>query len=108
MRELRLVALPGIPEVTPGASLVNLLLAALTSANQTLQAGDILVLAQKIVSKAEGRAVALARVTPSPRAHQIAAEANKDPRLVELMLRESHAVLRVKPGIIIKIGRAHV
>ncbi len=101
MRELRLVALPGIPEVTPGASLVNLLLAALTSANQTLQAGDILVLAQKIVSKAEGRAVALASVTPSPRAHQIAAEANKDPRLVELMLRESHAVLRVKPGIII-------
>lgn len=101
MRELRLVALPGIPEVTPGASLVNLLLAALTRASQTLQTGDILVLAQKIISKAEGRAVALASVTPSPRAHQIAAEANKDPRLVELMLRESHAVLRVKPGIII-------
>jgi coenzyme F420-0:L-glutamate ligase/coenzyme F420-1:gamma-L-glutamate ligase len=101
VRELRLVALPGIPEVTPGASLVNLLLAALTRANQTLQAGDILVLAQKIISKAEGRAVALASVTPSPRAHQIAVEANKDPRLVELMLRESHAVLRVKPGIII-------
>ncbi len=101
MRELRLVALTGIPEVTPSAALVDLLLAALTHANQSLQSGDILVLAQKIVSKAEGRAVALANVTPSPRAQQIASEANKDPRLVELMLRESRAVLRVKPGIII-------
>lgn len=101
MRELRLVALTGIPEVAPSAALVDLLLEALSRANQSLQSGDILVLAQKIVSKAEGRAVALASVTPSPRAQQIASKANKDPRLVELMLRESRAVLRVKPGIII-------
>ncbi len=100
-RELRLIALPGIPELTSGASLLDLLLAATTRAGLTLLSGDIVVLAQKIVSKAEGRAVILASITSSPLAQQIASEAHKDPRLVELMLRESRAVLRVKPGIII-------
>lgn len=101
MRELQLLALPGIPEVKPGASIVDLLLAATARTSTLLQTGDILVLAQKIISKAEGRLVQLAGITPSARAQQLAAEANKDPRLVELMLRESRAVLRVKPGIII-------
>ena len=100
-RELRLIAVPGIPEVERGAALVDLLLAAIARTHTLLQTGDILVIAQKIVSKSEGRAVPLANVTPSARAQQLAAEANKDPRLVELMLRESRAVLRVKPGIII-------
>lgn len=99
--ELRLVALPGIPEVAHGASLVHLLLTAIERATLTLQPGDILVLAQKIISKAEGRVVPLASVTPSQRALAIAHEANKDPRFVELILRESRSVIRVKPGIII-------
>ena len=101
MHELRLIALPGIPEVTRGATLGDLITAALIGAGQSLRPGDIVVLAQKIVSKAEGRIVQLAGITPSERAQTIAREANKDPRIVELILRESRKVLRVKPGIII-------
>ena len=100
-RELRLIALPGIPEVARGASLIDLLLAAIARTNTPLQSSDILVLAQKIISKAEGRIVQLAGVTPSERAQTIASQAHKDPRIVELMLRESRKVLRVKPGIVI-------
>lgn len=101
MRELRLIALPGIPEIERGAALAELLLAALARAGLALQPGDLLVLAQKIISKSEGRAVPLAGVEPCTRAQEMAREAHKDPRLVELMLRESRTVLRVKPGIII-------
>lgn len=93
--------MPGIPEVAPGADAAALLLEAMTRAEQALQAGDILVLAQKIISKAEGRLVPLAGVTPSARAQAVAREAGKDPRMVELILRESRAVLRVRPDIII-------
>ncbi len=100
-RELRLIALPGIPEVTRGAALSELVLAAIVRTGMSLQAGDILVLAQKIVSKAEGRVMQLASVTPSEGALNLAQKAGKDPRIVELMLRESHKVLRVKPGVII-------
>jgi len=71
-----------------------LLASALSSNGTELVDGDVLVLGQKIVSKAEGRMVDLAEVTPSP-------EASKDPRIVELMLRESKRVVRVRPGIII-------
>ena len=70
-------------------------------AGEKILAGDILVIAQKIVSKAEGRMVRLGDITPSLEARDLAQAAEKDPRLVELILRESHAVLRVKPGVII-------
>ena len=100
-RELRVIALPGIPEVKQDDPLIDLIVAATASADLTLQPGDILVLAQKIISKAEGRVVPLASITPTTRAQSIAQEANKDPRIVELILRESNKVLRVKPGIII-------
>jgi coenzyme F420-0:L-glutamate ligase / coenzyme F420-1:gamma-L-glutamate ligase len=99
--ELRLVALPGIPEVERGAALGDMLLGAIRRAGMALQPGDILVLAQKIISKAEGRMVPLASVTPSESALAIARETNKDPRFAELVLRESRKLLRVKPGIII-------
>jgi len=101
MRELRLVGLPGMPEMSADTPLAPLVLEGILRAGETLQAGDIVVLAQKIVSKAEGRVVQLASVTPTARARQLALEANKDPRIVELMLRESRKVLRVKPGVII-------
>ena len=100
-RELRLIALPGIPEVVAGDSLSGLLISAVARADMTLQNGDVLVLAQKIVSKAEGRQVSLKAVTPSPRALELAREGNKDARFAELILRESREVLRVKPGVII-------
>ncbi len=100
-RELRLIALLGIPEVECEAPLAEILLAAIQHSGTLLKTGDILVLAQKIVSKAEGRLVQLASITPSARAQSITNEAHKDPRIVELMLRESRKVLRVKPGIVI-------
>lgn len=100
-RELTLTALPGIPEVTAGADLAALLLEALEHAGKVLQAGDVVVVAQKIVSKAEGRLVRLAEITPSARARELAPATGKDPRLIELMLRESREVLRAKPGVII-------
>jgi coenzyme F420-0:L-glutamate ligase/coenzyme F420-1:gamma-L-glutamate ligase len=101
MRELTLVALPGIPEVGRDADLAELLHAAIRRAGKTLESGDVVVIAQKIVSKAEGRCVHLTAVTPSARALELAHITGKDPRLVELMLRESREVLRVKPGVIV-------
>jgi coenzyme F420-0:L-glutamate ligase/coenzyme F420-1:gamma-L-glutamate ligase len=101
MRELTLTALPGIPEITAGTDIAALLLHALARMGKVLLGGDVLVLAQKIVSKAEGRAVRLADVSPSARAQDLARAAGKDPRLMELILRESREVLRVKPGVVI-------
>lgn len=101
MHDLRLFALPGFPEVAPGDDLATLVLAGLASAGETLQDGDVVVLAQKIVSKAEGRRVELATVVPSERAQALAAEADKDPRLVELILQESNEVMRCRRGVIV-------
>jgi len=87
--------------VRPGDDLVSIILAALEQAQITLQDGDILVLAQKIVSKAEGRLVNLAAAVPTAHAHALAMQAGKDPRLVQLILDESREVLRVRPGTLI-------
>jgi coenzyme F420-0:L-glutamate ligase / coenzyme F420-1:gamma-L-glutamate ligase len=98
---LRLLPLPGVPLVAAGDDLVALTLAALSRAGVTPRAGDVLAYAQKIVSKAESRSVDLRDVKPSPRAFELAGRANKDPRLVELILSESVDVVRVRPGVII-------
>jgi coenzyme F420-0:L-glutamate ligase/coenzyme F420-1:gamma-L-glutamate ligase len=98
---LLLTAFRDIPTVHAGDDLGALILAATELAGLQLQDGDVLVLAQKIVSKAENRRVRLADVPPSARAEALAAEAAKDPRLVELILRESAQVLRCRPGVII-------
>ena len=98
---LILTSLPGIPFVRPGDDLVSIILPSLQQAGISLADGDILVLAQKIVSKAEGRLVDLAHVAPSEAAIKLAAATEKDPRLVELILRESNEVLRSRPGSII-------
>lgn len=98
---LTLTPLPGIPLVRPGDDLPAILSQALDLAGILLQDGDVLVLAQKIVSKAEGRLVNLSQVTPSPQAVELAGRTEKDPRIVELILRESHQVLRSRPGAII-------
>lgn len=101
MRSLTLTAIPDIPEVASGDDLAQVLLSALVRSGLSMEAGDVVVVAQKIVSKAEGRFVHLATVEPSPRALELAPIADKDPRLVELILRESREVLRVKTGVII-------
>ncbi|MBK5263724.1 MAG: coenzyme F420-0:L-glutamate ligase [Alphaproteobacteria bacterium] len=98
---LSLVALGGVPMVVPGANLADTVINALVASTETLRDGDIVVLAQKIVSKAEGRAVPLADITPSPAALDLASQCDKDPRLVELILSESQAVMRVRPGVLI-------
>ena len=100
-RALQLIALEGIGEVRPGDDLGARLAGALKQNDLQLRDGDVIVLAQKIVSKAEGRYVALADVAPSARAVALAARCDKDARLVELILRESREVLRAVPGILI-------
>jgi len=91
------VALGGLPEVRPGDDLGALLAAAAGA----LAAGDVIVVAHKVVSKAEGRTVALAGVTPSERAVALAAEHGKDARLMEVVLGESEAIVRSRPGVLI-------
>ncbi len=98
---LNLTSLPGIPLVKPGDNLAQLILDALTHAAVTLQDGDALVVTSKIVSKAEGRVVNLGDVTPSAEAVSLAAATLKDPRIVELILRESSAISRQAPGVLI-------
>jgi len=99
--ELTLRALDGVPLVKAGDDLAGIVLAALAGNGLTLQDDDVVVLAQKIVSKAEGRTVELKTVTASPRAVEIGAQSDKDPRVVELILREADEVLRVRPGAVI-------
>jgi len=96
-----LLAPDGIPEVRPGDDLAALILAALRAAGEGLRDGDVLVVTQKVVSKAEGRLVDLASVAVSAEAAALAARTGKDPRLVELILRESAQVLRAAPGVLI-------
>jgi coenzyme F420-0:L-glutamate ligase/coenzyme F420-1:gamma-L-glutamate ligase len=98
---LTLTPVPGIPMIQPGDDLAVITLQSLARAGICLQDGDVLVVTSKIVSKAEGRLVSLAQVTPSSRAVELAAQSEKDPRLVELILSESARVLRVRPGAII-------
>lgn len=98
---ISIVALGAIPQIAEGCDLASIILDALVSSGESLVDGDVLVLAQKIVSKAEGRVVALDSVTPSPRAREIAAQCDKDPRLVELILSEADEVMRVRRGVLI-------
>lgn len=93
--------LPGLPEIRRGDDLASLILAALRRAGLSLQTGDALIVAQKIVSKAEGRRVDLATVVPSPRAIELAARVHKDPRFVEVVLSESTEVVRAVPGVLV-------
>jgi coenzyme F420-0:L-glutamate ligase/coenzyme F420-1:gamma-L-glutamate ligase len=98
---LELIPLAGFPLVQPGDDLAQLIIASLGDNGLALQEGDVLVVAQKIVSKAEDRYVRLADVTAGPEALALAARADKDPRQVELILRESTELIRVRPGVII-------
>lgn len=98
---LTLTPLAGIPLVEKGDNLSDLISGALGASQIKLQDGDVVVVAQKIVSKAEGRKVDLSTVTPSPAAEKLAQQTEKDPRVVELILRESKEVIRIRPGLII-------
>jgi len=97
LKHLELIAIPGLPMVQAGDDLAALLVAS----GVIPRPDDVLVVAQKIVSKAEGREVQLSSVTPSPRAEQLAQETGKDARIVELILQESVRVVRARPNLII-------
>jgi coenzyme F420-0:L-glutamate ligase/coenzyme F420-1:gamma-L-glutamate ligase len=96
-QRLELLAIPGLPMVQPGDDLAALI----ADRAGPLRDRDVLVIAQKIVSKAEGRSIDLATVIPSPRAVELAAEVGKDPRLVEVILSESTRVVRSRPNLLI-------
>jgi coenzyme F420-0:L-glutamate ligase/coenzyme F420-1:gamma-L-glutamate ligase len=98
---LTLTALHPLPEVLPGSDLAGLLATALAGTGARLSASDVLVVAQKVVSKAEGRYVDLASVTPGERALELSRVTGKDARLVELVLGESSEVLRAGRDVLI-------
>jgi coenzyme F420-0:L-glutamate ligase/coenzyme F420-1:gamma-L-glutamate ligase len=99
--EIRLIALPGIPMVREGDDLAALILKSVADCGESFQDGDILVIAQKVVSKAEGQTRRLDTVIPSPRAMMFAEKTGKDPRLLELILEEAAEVLRYSRDLII-------
>ncbi|HEY2445839.1 MAG TPA: coenzyme F420-0:L-glutamate ligase, partial [Rhizomicrobium sp.] len=99
--KLELIALGGVPFVNAGDDLAAIVVEALARTGLTPEPRDVLVVAQKIVSKAEDRLVRLATIEPSPRAREIAKLVDKDARLVEVILRESREVLRMRTGVIV-------
>lgn len=101
MPPLTLTPLPSIPLIRPGDNLAGIILAALHASSLILHDNDILVITSKIVSKAEGRLVNLGTVEISPEAIDLSARSEKDPRLCELLLRESNEILRIRPGTVI-------
>lgn len=94
MNQITLTALPKIPMIQKGDDLVQIILKGLNRAKIEMKNGDVFVIAQKIVSKSEGRLIDLNDVTPSKKAKEIGKKMNKDPRLIELILSESKEVIR--------------
>lgn len=102
---LNLFSLPGIPIVQPGDDIANLIIEGVGRAGKSLNNGDVIVIAQKVVSKSEGRFFDLEAVTPSEWAIELANVTDKDARLVELILSESERVLRYRKGVLIVVHR---
>lgn len=101
MKRLEIWGIPGFPILRGPCDLPSEIVTTLKKAALPLEDGDVLVVTQKIVSKAEGRVFELAEVEPSPRAVELAERTGKDPKLVELILRETKEVLRAVPGHLI-------
>jgi coenzyme F420-0:L-glutamate ligase/coenzyme F420-1:gamma-L-glutamate ligase len=95
------VPVVGLPAIGAGDPLGRLIGDALAAAGEALDDGDVVVISQKVVSKAEGRVVDLGTVEPGERALELATRVGKDPRMVELILRESRRVVRAAPGVLI-------
>jgi coenzyme F420-0:L-glutamate ligase/coenzyme F420-1:gamma-L-glutamate ligase len=95
------IGIEGLPEIGAGRDLAQLIAEAARAQQTPLAAGDLLVVSQKIVSKTEGRIVRLAEVTPSPETRRLAEEIERDPRLVEVILRESRRIVRKDKGVLI-------
>ena len=98
---LRIIPVKGIPDIESGDNLGQIIVDKLEEQGEEFQMGDITVISQKIVSKAEGRVLNLSKVTPSPFASFVAKEADKDPRQVEIILRETRKIIRMRAGHLI-------
>ena len=98
---LTFIGLENIPMVQPGDDLVSLIEQALESMGEALQCDDVIVIAQKIISKAENRYLDLSKIEPTTEAAQVAAEVDKDPRKVQAILDESNEIIRKRPGVLI-------
>jgi coenzyme F420-0:L-glutamate ligase/coenzyme F420-1:gamma-L-glutamate ligase len=99
--QVQIIGVAGMPEVRLGDDLAALILEALRRQGLDIEDGDVLVVTQKIVSKAEGRLVDLRTVEPSPQAQELAVRTSKDPRLLEVILGESRRIVRQERGVII-------
>jgi coenzyme F420-0:L-glutamate ligase/coenzyme F420-1:gamma-L-glutamate ligase len=106
MSAMTLFAVEQLPLIRPGDDLAGLIVARLQAQGEALHPGDLVVLAQKVVSKAEGRLVRLAEVTPDERAHALAEVIGKEPRHVQVILDDSRAILRVRKGLLVVEQRA--
>jgi coenzyme F420-0:L-glutamate ligase/coenzyme F420-1:gamma-L-glutamate ligase len=99
--EIRVIGVPGLPEFRPGDDVAGFVIAAVRDQGLETRDGDLFVVAQKIVSKTEGRIVALDSIDPSPLANEWGAAHGKDPRVVEVVLRESKRIVRMSRGVLI-------
>jgi len=103
-----MISIADLPEIREGNDLARLIVGAARNARIVFHNGDIVVVAQKVVSKAEGRLVRLSRIEPSPQASQLAAKGRRDPRLVEIILRESRRIVREHPVLIVETHHGFV
>jgi coenzyme F420-0:L-glutamate ligase/coenzyme F420-1:gamma-L-glutamate ligase len=105
---IELLPVSGMPEIRKGDDLARRVVEATRRARFVFEDGDLLVIAQKVVSKAEGRLLHLSTIKPSPHAVQLAAKLSKNPRLVEVILRESRRVVRSDPVLIVETRHGFV
>ncbi len=105
---IELISVAGLPEIREGNDLARLIVGAARNASIAFHNGDIVVIAQKVISKAEGRLVRLSTIEPSPHASQLAAKGRRDPRLVEIILRESRRIVREHPVLIVETHQGFV
>ena len=99
--ELNLTAIRNIPEINPGDDLSQIINGCLTDQSISLKDKDVLIIAQKIISKSEDRFIDLKTVDPSEKAIEVSKKTDKDPRLVELILQESCKIIRAEKGILV-------
>jgi coenzyme F420-0:L-glutamate ligase/coenzyme F420-1:gamma-L-glutamate ligase len=105
---IELIPIPGLPEIHEGDDLSRVIFASARTARIFFQSRDILVVAQKVISKTEGRTAKLSTAEPSERAMELAAKGGRDPRLVEIILRESRRVVREHPVLIVETHHGFV
>ena len=100
-KEIRVIGVEGLPEITPGMDLTPMIIDAAQAQGTPIQTGDILVITQKVVSKAEGALVDLSTITPSHLAREWAREYARDPRLIEVALQQSRRISRMDRGVLV-------